>query len=166
MRKKERYKRIVRRTAGGTSAMVASKSQMRPLRTEIQISEFGSITASENCRHRTCFQRRRPKPKAPPASRRRRSKPMSMMRSNATSETSEPTTLGLVVSKLRVRQAFASGDHAERIYGCQVSRAGPKQPKLEIYPYVTCDITRNTRDSPISVGGTYQGRGVRYLSPI
>jgi hypothetical protein len=49
MSKKEKYKRIARRTAGGTSAMVANVSQRRPLRTEIQISEFGGITAGENC---------------------------------------------------------------------------------------------------------------------
>jgi hypothetical protein len=35
------------RTAGGSLATVASKRQMRPLRTEIHISEFESITAGE-----------------------------------------------------------------------------------------------------------------------
>ncbi len=34
-----RCKRLVRRTDGGTSAIVAIKSQMRPLKTEIHISE-------------------------------------------------------------------------------------------------------------------------------
>jgi hypothetical protein len=35
------------RTAGGSLATMASKRQMRPLRTEIHIGEFESITAGE-----------------------------------------------------------------------------------------------------------------------
>lgn len=72
---------------------------------------------------------------------RARSKPTSMMTSNKTSVTSEAMILGLVVSKLGRTQVFASGDHSERIYGCQVSLAGSNQSKLKIHPYHTCDIT-------------------------
>ena len=102
--------------------MAAIKSQMRPLRTEIHISEYHD---SENCHHHTCFQRKRPKTKAPPVLRRRRSKPASMMRSNPMSETNETIIVDIVLSKLTRTQVFASGDHAERSYGCQISRAGP-----------------------------------------
>jgi hypothetical protein len=100
--------------------MVASKIQIRPFRTEVRVSKFGSITAEENCL-RTCFQSMRPKLKEPPAWRRRRSKPMNMMRSNTMSETSEPITVGLELFKLIMTQLFVSGDQVERIYGCQVS---------------------------------------------
>jgi hypothetical protein len=73
---------------------------------------------------------------------------MSMMTSNTMSETSEPITVGLVVSKLRMRQVAASGDHVERSYGCQVSRAGPKQSELKTHPYDTCDVARITEIPP------------------
>jgi hypothetical protein len=36
---------------------------------------------------------------------------------------SELITAGLVISKLSKAQEFASGDHVERIYGCQISLA-------------------------------------------
>jgi hypothetical protein len=143
---KEGCKRIARRAVGGTSATVASKSQIRPLRTVIHISEFASTTASGNCHHRTCFQSLRPKAKAPP---RRGSKPMSMIRSKPMSETREQIIAGLVLSMLSTTQVSASGDHVERSYGCQVSQAGPKQLKLKIHPYCTYDITRYTRASPV-----------------
>ena len=44
---------MVRRTVVGTSATVASNNQMRPLRTEIHVSEFRSNIASENRHHQT-----------------------------------------------------------------------------------------------------------------
>jgi hypothetical protein len=69
---------------------------------------------------------------------------MSMMRSNTTSVTSEAMILGLVVSRLSRTQVFASGDHAERSYGYQVSLADSNQSKLKIHPYHTCDTTRFT----------------------
>ena len=90
-----------------------------------------------------------PKQRNLPASQCRRSKPMSMMRSNPMSETSEPITAGLVLSKLCTMQVSASGDHVERSFGSQVSQAGPKQSKLKIHPYCTYDITRYTRYSPV-----------------
>jgi hypothetical protein len=74
---------------------------------------------------------------------------MSMMRSNPMSETSKPITAGLVLSKLCTTQVSASGDHVERSFGSQVSRASPKQSKLKIHPYCTYDITRHTRYSPV-----------------
>jgi hypothetical protein len=77
--------------------------------------------------------------KAPPSSRRRRSKPMSMMRSNAMSAKSEPITAYLAPSKLAMTQAFASGDHLARSCGCQVSQASPKQSKLKVHPYCSYD---------------------------
>jgi hypothetical protein len=133
MSKKEGFKRIARRTVEGTSATVANKSQMRPYE-QSHINEFRSTTAGENRHHLTCFQRVRPKAKASPASRRRRSKPMSMMKSNARSETSEPIIAGVVLSTLNRVQAFAPGDHTARSYGSWVSRAGPNQSKLKIHP--------------------------------
>jgi hypothetical protein len=117
--------------------MVASKSQMRPLRTEIHISEFGSIMEKENVYHRTCFQRMPPKPEVPPARTRMRSKPMSMIRSNTTSETREKTTLSLVLSKLSRAQVFASGDHAERIYRMAGKPSGSKTVKIKTFTSMT-----------------------------
>ena len=145
---------MARRTVKGTSAAVATNSQTRPLRTAIHISEFRSHTASENSHHRTCFQSMRPKAKAPPPRRRERIKPMSMMRSNTTSVTSAATTLGLVASKFVTMQKFASGDHVERTYGCNVSLTKPKQSKLKIHPYDACDTARFIRDSPM-IGERY-----------
>jgi hypothetical protein len=113
---KEERERIATRTVGGTSANVASKSQMRPLRTKNHVSKYGSITASKNYHHRTWFQRMRPTPNAPPSPIRRRSKPMSMMRSNTTSVTSELIILGLLVSALSRTHAPFSSDHVERSY--------------------------------------------------
>ena len=43
------------------------------------------------------------------------------MRSNKMSTMSELTTLALVLSKLSKAQVSASGDQAERSYGCQIS---------------------------------------------
>jgi hypothetical protein len=126
MSKKEGCKRMARRTDEGTSARAASKNQMRPLRTENYIREFGSITDSENCQHRTCFHRKAPKAKLPPALRRMRSKPTSIMIHSAASVTSVAIILGAVLSKLVKTQVFAAGNHAERICGCRISRAGPK----------------------------------------
>jgi hypothetical protein len=126
MSKKKVANVITRRTEVGTSATMASRSQIRPLETKIN-----AITASDLCHQRTCFQRMCAKPKTLPALRRMRSKPMSMMKSNATSVVSEPITVGLVVSKLRRAQVFSSGDHVDRSYVCQVSQAGSKQLKSE-----------------------------------
>jgi hypothetical protein len=112
--------------------MVANNSQMRPLQTEIHIIGY---RGSGSCHHRTCFQRKLPKTKAPPLSRRRRSKPISMMRSNPMSETNETIIVGLVLSKLTRMQVFDSVDHVARSYGCQVSQAGLKQSKLKFHPY-------------------------------
>ena len=127
MSENEGRKRMARRTDEGISARAASKNQMRPLRTENYIRELGSITDSENCRHRTCFHRKVPKAKLPPALRRRRSKPTSIMIHNVASVTSVPIILGVVISKLFKTQVFAAGDHVERICGCRrISRAGPK----------------------------------------
>jgi hypothetical protein len=91
---------------------------------------------------------------APPASRRRRSKPTSMMRSNVRSEKSEPITAYLVASKLVMVQRFASGDHLARSYGCQVSQVGPtveiETTKLHLYCSYDNDSTRYIRDSPVN----------------
>ena len=134
MSKKEGCKRITRHTAEGVSPTAASTSQSRPCEQKIKSSEFENTTASGNYYRRTWFQRVRPMEKAPPSSRRRRSKPMSMTRSNAMSATSVPRTAYLVAwlaSKLVMMQACASGDHLERSYGCRVSQAGPKQWRLK-----------------------------------
>jgi hypothetical protein len=50
---------------------------------------------------------------------------MIIMRSNTTSVASVLITAGLFVSKLSRVQVVASGDHAERIYGCQGTLVGP-----------------------------------------
>ena len=138
MSKKKRPKKKKGRTTGRTSATVAIQSQTRPWRTEIHISEFGSVAASANCHHRTWFQRMRPKRRAPPDSSRMRSKPMSMMISNTTSVKSIEITESLLVPTLSTtRQEFAWCDHIERNYGCHVSQAGLKLSKLKNYPYAT-----------------------------
>jgi hypothetical protein len=74
---------------------------------------------------------------------------MSMMRSNPMSKTSEPITAYLMLSILNMVQAFASGDHLARSYGCQVSQVGPKQSKLNIHLNCSCNIIWYTRDSPV-----------------
>jgi hypothetical protein len=149
MSKKKGCKKIARRTAGGTSATVAIKSQKRPLRTESHISKFEGIAARETRHSRTCFQRTPAKPKAPPPLKRVRSKPMSMVTSNTTSVTSTPIIEGLVTSMLSSAQVFAACDHVDRTYNYQVNLVGQKQPKLKIYPYDTCDTTRFTRHYPM-----------------
>ena len=150
---KEQCKRIPRHTVEGTSATVASKSQIRPFRTEIHVSEFGSTTASGNCHHRTCFQSVRPKANAPP---RRGSKPMSMMRSNPMSETSEPIIAGLVLSMLTTVQVTASGDHVERTYGCQGKPSRSKTVEIEKFTRTIPMISPGIQEIlSRSVGGTY-----------
>ena len=74
---------------------------------------------------------------------------MSIMRSNATSVTSEATTVILLLSKLTTTQAICSGDHVARSYDRQVSPAGPKQSNLITHPYDTCEMTRFTIYSPM-----------------
>ena len=134
MSEKEGRERMVRRTAEGITATAASTNQMRPLRTEIHINEFGSITASGNFHHRTCFQRKAPRGVLPPPSRRRRYKPMSIMMHNVESVMSVPITLGVVISKLSTTQVFAACDHVERICSCQVSWVRFKIIKIENSP--------------------------------
>ena len=124
---KQKGVKMARRTDEGTSAIVASNSQIRPLRIVIDVVKFKSITASENCHHRTCFQRIRPKLRKLPPSMRMRSKPMSMMRSNKISVMSEAMIAGLVLSKLISAQTVCSCDHLERSYSCQMSLVGSKQ---------------------------------------
>lgn len=70
---------------------------------------------------------------------------MLMMISNITLVASVLITAGLFVSKLSKVQVVASGDHTERIYGCQVSLAGPSVDLEEAHPYETCDITKFAR---------------------
>lgn len=128
---------------------MAIKSQTRPLRTEIHISKFEGISASENRNNRTCFQRTLAKPKAPLPLKRVRSKPTSMVTSNTTSVTSTPIIESLVTSMLSRAQVFAACDHVDRIYSYRVKPVGQKQPKLNIYPYDTCDTIRFTRHHPM-----------------
>lgn len=136
---------MARLTDGGTSATVASKSQLRPLRSKIHISRFRS---SEKEPPHTCFQRMCPKSNAPTALKRRRSTPLSMMRSNKTSVISELITAGLVLCKLSRAQVFASGDHVERICGCQIKPSRSEIVDINnTHPYCTCDITRVKKDS-------------------
>jgi hypothetical protein len=51
----------------------------------------------------------------------------------------------------------SSGDHAERIYGCQVSLAGPidRRRRKKTHPYETCDIIRLVRESSM-IGKRYE----------
>jgi hypothetical protein len=60
---------------------------------------------------------------------------------------SELITAGLVISKLSKAQEFASGDHVERIYGCQISLAGPKQLTIIYSPVLHLWYHRVKRDS-------------------
>jgi hypothetical protein len=60
----ERREELARLTTGGTSATVASKSQITPLRKE-NISVNRKTIASEN-HHPTCFQRSWLRPNMPP----------------------------------------------------------------------------------------------------
>ncbi len=102
---------------------------------------------SENRHHRTCFQRIRPKPETWPVTRPEWNKPTSMMTSSPTSTVSAPMTGNLLVPRLSSKQAFATGDHVERNYNCELSIAGPKQFEIiQIHLYDTCDITRIIRD--------------------
>lgn len=57
---KKTSKKLVKRTAGGTSAMVASVSQMIPYRMEYK-KRVEIITRTRSDRHRTCFHRRLPR---------------------------------------------------------------------------------------------------------
>jgi hypothetical protein len=156
---------LVRRTVEGTSATVATKSQMRPLRTEVNIRVS---QPARNVHHRTCFQRTRVIPNAQPDSRRRRSKPKSMMRSNAMSVTSVPTTLTLVRSNWEIMHVFASGDHVERTYGLLGKASRTKSVKTE--NSFTCTIPVDSsciqNIHPCHVGGTYNKRGLRRLPSI
>ena len=52
---------------------------------------------------------------------------MNMTRSNRISVKSIATVESLVLWKLSSAQVSVAGDHVERIYGIQVSRAGPKR---------------------------------------
>ena len=81
---------------------------------------------SENLNHRTCFQRMRSKLNASPAPNRRRSNPMSMMKSNKTSAISEPIILGFMLNGLSRLQEWFTGDRELRTYGSRISQAGPK----------------------------------------
>jgi len=92
------------------------------------------MTSSENYHHRTCFQRTRPKPNAAPDPISRRSKPMSMMRSNTTSATSELMILSFRLFGLSRMQELLSYDHVLRSYGYWISLACPKQSTLNILP--------------------------------
>jgi hypothetical protein len=56
---------------------------------------------------------------------------MSILRSNTTSVTRMLITPKLLLSKLSTAQVFASGDHVERSYEYQVSRAKSKTTGIE-----------------------------------
>jgi hypothetical protein len=156
---------MARRTVEGTSATVATKSQMRPLRTEAHIR----VSQSARTAHRrTCFQRTRAVPNAQPVSRRRRSKPKSMMRSNTRSVTSVLTMLGFVRLNCKIAHVFASGDHLERTYG--VPGKANKTKAVKIENSFTC--TKPVDSSCIQdirlchVGSTYNRGGLRRLPSI
>jgi hypothetical protein len=89
---------------------------------------------SENRNHRTCFRRMRSRPFASPASKCRRNKPMSMMRSNTTSVISEPNLLGFMIPGLSMMHVLSSGDHEKRSYGWQMSLGCPKIVNVENSP--------------------------------
>ena len=113
----ERREELARLTTGGTSATVASKSQITPLRKgKISESVNRRTMASENY-HPTCFQRSWLRPNTPPPRRRMRNKPPSIMRSKAMSVTSMETMLSRVLSVLGETQACWAGTHSERTYG-------------------------------------------------
>jgi hypothetical protein len=77
----KKRRKLARHTTGMTSAMVAMKNQLMPLRTEIhQRTEIH--TSNLKGHHRTCFHMRCPKAGASTSWMCRRSKPKSIMRSD------------------------------------------------------------------------------------
>ena len=81
-----------------------------------------------------------------------RNKPMSMVTSNTMSVKTMAMVEGIVLPKLSTAQVSATGNHAERTYGCQMSQAGSKYSKLKINQYDTCNIshiTAFTKHSPM-----------------
>ena len=78
-----------------------------------------------------------------------RSKRMSIVTSKTMSVISTPIIAGLALVTLSRVQVFASGDHAERSYGSQVSLVDFKQSKLKIHLYDSCNTAKFIRHSPI-----------------
>jgi hypothetical protein len=79
------------------------------------ISKLVSVTA-ENRYSRTCVQSRRPKRNIP-LSRRKRNKPMSIVRSKVMSVVVLEMRVALLLSVLSTSQVSWAGAHAERSYG-------------------------------------------------
>ena len=113
----KRREELARLTTGGTSAIVASKSQITPLRKGKKSESVNRRTMASEYHHPTCFQRSWLRPNTPPPRRRRRNKPPSIMRSKAISVTSMVTRLSRVLSVLGGTQARWAGTHSERSYG-------------------------------------------------
>src|SRR6266851_7720042 len=103
-------------TTGGISAMVARKSQKIPLRT-------GSVSVDREPRLArradtlTCLHIRRPRPYMPGLWKPRRSKPISIMRSNAMSVTRVVIMLSFVLWMLDTWQEDSRGFHVARTWG-------------------------------------------------
>jgi hypothetical protein len=135
MGKKRQTKNDAGHTVGGTPATVAIRSQTTPLGSGNKVSELRHCKMGPP--DPTCFQRRRPRANDPPPSWRRRSSPMSTIRSKTMSVMRVTMILGLFFSVLSTIQSCRTGSHAERV--CRwVSLDDPKllrQPRL-----FTCTI--------------------------
>jgi hypothetical protein len=106
-------KEIARRTIGGTSAAVASRSQMTPSQASKPLEKVGYDNEGELLSP-TCFHRKSPRANLPPNRTHIRNKPRSMVTSKTRSVTSDIMTVCLVVSMLVAMQTLPSGNITPR----------------------------------------------------
>lgn len=114
MKPKIRKEERPRRTTGRTSAMVATDSQMTPLRKEDEYMNPTSTVGEKH--HHTCFHRSRVRSHPPQPSWRRRNRPASMMRRRAMSVTSTAMRVGAFSAPLTGKQPRSAGIHETRSY--------------------------------------------------
>jgi hypothetical protein len=108
-------------TTGGISAIVARKSQTIPLRTgSVSVDREPRLARRANTL--TCLHMRRPRPYTPGSWKPRRSKPISIMRSNAMSVTRVVIMLSFVLWMSSTMQVDRRGFHVARIWGWDKSR--------------------------------------------
>jgi hypothetical protein len=132
-----------RLTVGVTSAAIASRSQMTPLRTEIhQHSQVESPVIRKKSSIPTWFHSRCPKTIVPPPWQRRQKRPKSMIRSKPISVTSATIVLSLMDSILSSPQVSWSAAHAER--SCRIHQLGLKMTDMD-YPPDRCLVRRSVK---------------------
>ena len=106
-------------TTGGTSAMVATKSQTKPFQEK-------NKHPARDATSPTCFQRSCPKANMVPCWR-SRSRPTSIVRSKTTSVTSKAMTVLLPLSVFSTSQTLCAGSHPARI--CQSRQSACRSRK-------------------------------------